>query len=83
MPLVYLVCTDDEAFGKKKIQDTMLDRVVRERFMIARCDTGHFPFWSRPDVAVGVIREAAGETVGGGLSGHLEWSQTSRSHSEK
>ncbi len=79
IPLVYLVSTNDNAFCMN-MQDTMLDRAGREHFMIARCDTGHFPFLSRPEVVVEVIRKAAGETFGSGTSRYLEWSQTNRSH---
>ena len=82
IPLVYLVCTNDNAFSVD-MQDTMLDRAGRERFIIARCDTGHFPFLSRPEVVVEVIRKAAGEILGSGPSRHVEWSQTNRCHPEK
>ena len=81
IPLVYLVCTNDNAFSVN-MQDTMLDRAGRERFIIARCDTGHSPFLSRPEVVVEVIRKAAGERLGSGPSRHVEWSQTNRSHPE-
>ena len=43
------------------IQEAMIDRVGRTRFAVTRCDSGHFPFLSRPEAVVEVLRVAAGE----------------------
>ena len=43
------------------IQDAMIDRVGRARFAVIRCECGHFPFLSRPDAVMEVLRVAAGE----------------------
>ena len=60
LPLTYMICSNDCALAVD-IQDAMIDRVGRTRFEIIRCDCGHFPFLSRPEAVIEVLRVAAGE----------------------
>ena len=55
-----MVCNNDRVLAMD-IQDAMIDRVGRTRFTVTRCDCGHFPFLSRPEAVVEVLRVAAGE----------------------
>ena len=60
LPLIYMICNNDHVLAMD-IQDAMIDRVGRTKFAITRCDCGHFPFLSRPEAVVEVLRVAAGE----------------------
>ena len=60
LPLTYLVCNNDRALPVD-IQDALIDRVGRARFTVTRFDCGHFPFLSRPEAVLEVLRVAAGE----------------------
>lgn len=60
LPLIYMVCNDDRVLAMD-IQDAMIDRVGRTRFTVTSCDCGHFPFLSRPEAVVEILRVAAGE----------------------
>lgn len=60
LPLTYMVCNNDHVLAMD-IQHAMIDRVGRTRFTVTRCASGHFPFLSRPEAVVEVLRVAAGE----------------------
>ena len=54
VPIAYLICTNDRALPCS-VQEAMIERVKRGDWLIERCDTGHCPFLSRPQVVVHMI----------------------------
>jgi len=61
IPSTYLVCEKDNAIPVEA-QDKMATQ-KGGKWKVERCDEGHSPFLSKPDMVARVIRKAAGETV--------------------
>ncbi len=68
IPTTYVFCEDDTpemmATAEQLIQNVKMTEGNRLEKVIRR-DVGHCPMLSQPEWLVGVLREAAGEIVGG------------------
>lgn len=64
IPSTYLLCDGDNAIPPA-LQESMVETVKAAGVPITveRCQAGHSPFLSVPEVVVGMIRRAAGEEV--------------------
>lgn len=61
VPSTYLICEKDNAIPVER-QEAMSSQ-KGGKFTVVRCEEGHSPFLSRPELVARVIRKAAGETV--------------------
>lgn len=64
IPVTYLLCEADNALPLP-MQEAMVETAKAAGVDIAvdRCEAGHSPFLSVPEVVVGLLRRAAGEVV--------------------
>ena len=59
-PLTYLFCTNDQGMPLE-VQKGMAEKSGIE-YDSETCDAGHSPWLSRPEVVLGLIKKAAGES---------------------
>ncbi|KAA6409565.1 MAG: hypothetical protein FRX48_06176 [Lasallia pustulata] len=59
IPSTYLMCSDDNALPP--FVQEMMAKNLGENCKVQKCDTGHSPWASQPELVVGLVRRLAGE----------------------